>query len=212
MGKSDTSAKWFIRVTAPWEHIATKYLELRSKVDYVASVIGYHIGKKTSKPHAHIVLEMRSTVQKQSVDLRMKQLFGIKGSDYSSKVWDGNHNAISYLHHDDGGKVEYHMDLTDAEKASILTVSTVYADIVTVAKDKASNRMVDVLLEDIKKDGHPWTVRQIATAIYAGVQAKRWYSPGYRMTNYVEEIIARQYTDDTGVAFLADKFTAKFNS
>ena len=109
---------------------------MRSKIDYDSSVIGYHVGKKTGKPHAHIALVMKSTVQKQSIDHRMKLIFGVKGSDYSSKIWDGAHKVISYLHHDVGGKVEYNMEFTDVEKAAILQVSKVYEDVVTTAKQK----------------------------------------------------------------------------
>lgn len=213
MAKSVPSTQWFIRVTAPWEHIAAKYLELRSRIDHDSSVIGYHIGKKTAKPHAHICLRMRTEIQKQSIDVSMKKLFGVKGSDYSSKIWDGSNKVISYLHHDDGGKVEYNMPFTDVERAAILETTKVYADIVTTAKEKASTKIPDQVLEAIEASGRTWRPAEIAHFIMLGVRNKTWHAPGdYKLRCFVDEIICRQGKDEEGVNFLVDRFMAKYNS
>lgn len=194
--KSDRSLQWFIRITAPWEHIEVKYTLMRGWLDYKSSAIGYHIGSKTGKAHAHIALVLTTELQKQSLDTRVKKLFDVKGSDYSSKLWDGSKKALSYLHHDKSGKVEYNMELSDTDKKEINDLVTVYDDIVTTAKGKASYKCVDVVLEAIKESGKVWTTREIATYIFRGVRAGKWHPPGSMMERYVDEIRIKQGTDE----------------
>lgn len=199
--KSDRSVQWFVRITAPWEHIETKYKILQGWIDYKSSAIGYHVGSKTGKAHAHIALVLTTELQKQSIDTRLKKVFDVKGSDYSSKLWDGSKKALSYLHHDKGGKVEIHMDLTDEEKKEIENLVVVYDDIVTTAKAKASYKCVDYVLEAIKESGKTWNSREIATYIFRGVRDGKWHPPGPMMARYVDEIRIKQGNDhDASVA------------
>lgn len=194
--KSDKSKLWFIRITAPWEHIETKYTLLRGWIDYTESAIGYHIGAKTSKAHAHIAIKLTSELQKQSIDTRLKKLFDVKGSDYSSKLWDGNPKALSYLYHDKSGKVDIHMSLSEEQKSEIQNLVTVYDEIVTTAKAKASYKCVDVVLDAIKESGRTWSSREIATYIFKGVRECKWHPPGSMMDRYVDEIRIKQGSDD----------------
>lgn len=188
--KDDKSTTWFIRVTAPWEHIAGKYTTVREWVDHEHSAIGYHIGKKTAKPHCHIAIKLRKELQKQSIDTRFKQLFGVKGSDYSSKIWDGNHKVLSYLYHDPQGKVEVNMKLSEEEIQSIKVTSEVYNEIVTQAKSKSSGKIVDGILEQMGDED--WDQSRIIDTILDGVRAKTWHMPSdYTMCNYVSEIRLR---------------------
>lgn len=207
--KSDRSAKWFIRITAPWEHIEAKYKLMREWLDHKSSAIGYHIGSKTGKAHCHIALELRSELQKQSLDVRLKKLFDVKGTDYSSKPWDGDNKALSYLYHDKFGKVEINMKLTDDELKEIQNLVTVYDEIVTTAKAKASGKCVDVVLDAIRESGKLWSAREIARFIFMGVRSGKWHAPGPRMTNYVDEIRLKQGNEEDGCA-TADAMTAAF--
>jgi len=190
--KSDKAVAWFVRITAPWEHLEKKYKEVRAWIDHDVSAVGYHIGEKTAKPHCHIALKLRKELQKQSLDTRMKQLFGVKGCDYSSKIWDGSHKVLSYLYHDKGGKVEVNMPLTDAQKDEIEKTATVYEEIVTQAKSKASNKMVDVILQEIAEAGRRYSDREIMTRIFEGVRTTQWHNPRGMLFGYVEEIVLRQ--------------------
>lgn len=209
MGKADRSNKWFIRITAPWEHIEIKYKCIREWVDHFASAIGYHIGNKTGKAHCHIVLELNSTLQKQSIDIRLKTLFGVKGSDFSSVVWDGDKKALSYLYHDKKGKVEINMKLTDDQLKEIERLVVVYDEIVTTAKAKASNKCVDHVLEVIKESARLWSRTEIVSYIYRQVRLGTWHAPGPRLTLYLDEIRLRQGTDADGDDAI-DAMTAAF--
>lgn len=184
------STMWFVRITAPHEHCDTKLKIVKEWIDVSSMAIGYHIGEKTQKPHIHIALKMGKELQKQSVDVRFKTLFGVKGSDYSSKVWDGDHKVLSYLYHDKSGRVEfYKMELTESEKATIQTTSDVYAEIVKTAKAKASTRIPDRILEEMGDT--QWSEKQIITRIYQGVRSTEWYDPGHMLDRYVNEILLR---------------------
>lgn len=193
--KSDRSTQWFVRITAPWEHIESKYKLVREWIDHISSAIGYHHGTKTGKAHAHIVIQLRSELQKQSLDTRFKKLFDVKGSDYSSKMWDGSKKVISYLYHDPKGRVELNMPLSDEEIKEIESLRTVYDEIVTTAKAKASYKCVDVVLEAIKESGRTWKAREIVTYIFRGVRDGKWHPPGSMMERYVDEIRIKQGSD-----------------
>lgn len=198
--KSDRSSRWFIRITAPWDHLKVKYSEVCSWIDYVRSGVGYHVGSKTGKPHCHILLELRTELQKQSIDTRLKKLFDVKGADYSSKVWDGCHKAVSYLYHDSLGEVDVKgLKLSEADIDEIDKLKTVYNEIVTTAKAKASFKCVDYILEKIAESKRYWAVEEIARAIFMGVYERQWHPPGPMMDRYVDEIRIRQYSkEDVG--------------
>lgn len=213
--KSDKSTKWFIRVTAPWEHIEIKYKAMREWIDFNSSAIGYHIGSKTKKPHAHIALILNTDLQKQSVDVRCKKLFDVKGSDYSSKPWDGCKKALSYLYHDKAGKVDMGIELSDEEKKEVESLVTVYNEIVTTAKAKASNRMVDYVLDAIKESGEIWSDRRIYEYMAKAIAEEKFHSVGQlRMECYLDDILLRQSKDalyiESTVDHMADKFFARY--
>lgn len=210
--KSDKETRWFIRITAPWEHIELKYKALREMVDYHSSAIGYHIGNKTKKPHAHIALQLNTLLQKQSIDVRIRKIFDVKGSDYSSKPWDGNIKALSYLYHDKAGKVEINMELTDDEKKEISTLADVYDTIVNTAKTKASNKLLDIVLEHIKESNRKWTEREIIDFIIRRVRAGLSYSmPQLKMECLLQDIMLRQQSNDlTYGEEVVDKYVDQF--
>ena len=66
------SSKWFIRITSPWDHIRSKVSTIQGWIDYESMMIGYHHGDKRGAPHAHFCLVMKTELQKQSIDVRMK--------------------------------------------------------------------------------------------------------------------------------------------
>lgn len=211
MPQTNKSDKWFIRITAPWSHIETKILELQGWIDFKSYAIGYHIGNKTKKPHAHIAIIMAKELQQQSMNVRIKKVFDVSKSDFASKVWDGSNKVLSYLYHDKEGKVEFHkMDLTPEQVAAIKQVAEVYEGIVTDAKEKASTRIPDKVLQVIADSGKTWSPREIARYIYSEVSKGTWHSPGPMMDRYVEEILVRQTGGDEYVDYLTDKFMAKW--
>lgn len=211
MPQTNKSTKWFIRITAPWSHIETKIKEVQGWIDLKGYAIGFHIGNKTKKPHAHIALEINTELQQQSLNARIKKAFDVGKSDYATKVWDGTDKVISYLYHDKDGKVEFHkMEFTPERLAAIKQVAEVYEGIVVAAKEKASSRIPDKVLEAIRESGKAWTIREIARSIYARVSTGEFHSPGPMMTRYVEEIYLRQGGAET-VEELTDRFMERWN-
>lgn len=201
--KSDVSSEWFVRITAPWDHIEVKYKSLLEYIDVKETAIGYHIGTKTGKAHAHIAIRMLKGLQKQSLDLRLKKLFDVKGSDYSSKVWDGSYKVLSYLYHDTNGKVVINMPLTPEQQTEVNNLVTVYNEIVTTAKSKATYKCVDHVLEAIADSKTIWSTSDIVRYIMVGVRQGRWHPPGkFQLEKYVDEIRIKQGSDDDAHAVI----------
>lgn len=211
MPQTNKSDKWFIRITAPWSHIETKVLEIQGWIDVKGYAIGYHIGNRTGKAHAHIALEMAKELQQQSINARIKKAFDVEKGNFATKVWDGSHKVLSYLYHDKEGKVEFHkMELTPEQLAAIKQLAEVYEGIVIDAKEKASTRIPDKVLEAIAESGKTWGPREIVHYIYSEVRKGTWYSPGPMMTRYVEEILVRQTGGEDYLDYLTDKFMERW--
>jgi len=216
MPQLKTSDKWFIRITAPHEYLKSKILELHEWIDLSYYAVGFHTGKKTQKEHIHIVLALSNSLQQQSINTRCKKIFNVKGADYSSKLWDGNYKALSYLYHEKGAQVDFHkFPISQTEIDEVIKVSEVYNEIVLDKKQKASTRIPDRILEEIESEliGKDWTPRQIASRIYLGVRKGEWYSPGPMMNRYVEEILLRQTQkgDRDWIEHLTDQFMLRWN-
>lgn len=201
------SQTWFVRITAPWTMLEPKVAEVKSWIDLEYMALGYHIGGKTKKEHVHIALKMRKELQKQSLDVRFKKLFGVKGADYSSKVWDGSDKVLSYLYHDEKGKIEmFKLELSEERLAAIKNTAEVYSDIVTTAKAKASTRIPDQILDDIKASGEEWSDRKICRAIVKGIAEGKWYNPGnFMIEKLVQEVALRQNPSGDYVDFMVDE-------
>lgn len=213
MPQNKASKLWFVRITAPHEYLRTKVEKMKEWIDLSYYAVGYHTGKKTQKQHIHIVLALSNELQQQSLNARCKKLFDVKGSDYSSKIWDANFKALSYLYHEKDAVVEYHQfPITDEEMEEVKKVSEVYNEIVQTAKTKASTRIPDRILEEIELSREQWNIRRVTSRIYEGVRKGEWYSPGPMMIRYVEEILLRQRVtgDHDYLEFLTDSFCAKF--
>lgn len=210
MPSTKESAKWFIRVTGPHEHLTIKLNGVKEWIDLKRMAIGYHTGNRTGKEHIHIALELLKEVQQQTINKRMKKTFGVAGSDYSSKTWDGSNKAISYLYHDEKGRVDFFkMELTEEEKVEIQRTHEVYKEIVQTAKAKASTRIPERILEEIKESGEVWTMRKIITRILEGVNKSEWYPPGPQMERIVQEIRIKQ-DPETAIPELTQYYMDKF--
>lgn len=185
---------WYIRITAPWEHIENKVKEMKGWVDYTGSFIGYHTGDKTKKQHAHVALKISSELQKQSLDTRMKKLFGVERSDYSSKPWDGEDDALAYMYHDKEAKIDNDLKLTAEQIESLKARNNDIQKIVAKAKEQASNRVVDHVLTKIREaGGESWTEYEIGYAIQKAIHQGLFYDPGdFVLERYINEILCKQ--------------------
>lgn len=174
-------------------------------IDYSGCMISYHIGQKTEKPHAHVALVLKSTIQKESLDVRLKPLFGVKGSDYSSKPWDKDPQALRYGFHDPKGKVINHLGLTEAQMAQLRAESVIATQAKEDAKKTASNRLPDYVLNKIKETGRNtsnsscsnrnevWTPEEIAYEMFKAVYEGKFHNPGNtHFENYINEVMIKQ--------------------
>lgn len=189
------SKSWYIRITAPHEHITNKLVEVRGWIDYDGDMAGFHIGGRTGKPHVHIALRLKSELQKQSIDARFKKLYDVKGADYSSKVWDGDNKALSYMYHDEKGRVENRLGLSEAEVADLQRMNKIVQETVKIAKEKASYKIVDYVLEKIREDREDaiWSAYEIGWCIQQAIYSGRFHEPGdFMLERYVNEILCKQ--------------------
>lgn len=191
-----TSHYWFIRITAPWEHIESKLAEMRGWVDFSGMMVGLHHGDKQGAPHGHICLRLKSELQKQSLDKRLKKLFDVAGRQYTSKVWDNNIKCMSYLYHDKKGKVINHMNLSDEELEQIKSLNDDIQKIVEVNKGRASNKVVQHVLDQANED---WTRWEIGSCILKAVAEGLFYDPGdFALERYINEIELKLNKSDKG--------------
>ena len=197
------SKKWYVRVTAPWEFLREKMKVIKTWIDYVGYFAGFHIGEKTEKPHVHFALSLSSELQKQSFDKRLKDLFQVKGSDYSSKVWDEGEDALSYMYHDAKAEIDNQLGLLPDAIERIKARNVQVQKIVAEAKEKASCKVVEYVLIQIRASGSFWQLHQIAYAIWQGVHSGQFYHPGPQYKRYIEEIYCKQATnkDELDITF-----------
>ena len=179
------SKLWFIRVTAPWEHLKTKELDIKGWIDYDGMMLGYHHGDKAGAPHVHICLRLKSELQKQSIDVRIKKLYGVEKGQYTSKVWDGKRECISYLYHDKNGEVYNELGLSPADIDEIKKLNDSIQKVVQENKARASHKVVDYVIEKYEgTDRH-----RIATIILRAVADGLFYDPGdFQLEKYINEI------------------------
>lgn len=201
------SKQWYIRITALWEHIENKMKDVVGWIDYEGHMIGFHVGARTSKPHAHIAIKMKSDLQKQSLDVRLKKLFGVERADYSSKVWDGDYKALAYMYHDPKGRVIPGFGLTETQIGDLQRMNAVVQEAVSEAKEKASYKVVNYVLEKIRESGIKWTSYEIAWEIQKGVHSGRFHEPGdFSFERYINEILCKQCDSEEE---LRDMFDAR---
>lgn len=207
MSKLERSNKWFIRITSPWALLEPKVAEMKGWIDIEKMAIAYHVGSKTEKEHIHIVMTMLKELQRQSIAERIKKLFGVKGNGMLSiKPWDGDLKVYAYLRHDEKGKIDYFkVEFTEEEEKTISSTNLIFKDIVKSAKEKASTRIPDKILEEMH--GERWTRAQIIRRILMGVKRGEWYPPGHRMEVLVQEIWIKSDPEaiDALVSYYLDK-------
>lgn len=183
------SNQWFVRITAPWEHIKDKLSTIQGWIDFSGMMVGLHHGDKQGAPHGHIAIRLKSELQKQSADVRFKKLFDVAGRQYSSKPWDGNIKALSYLYHDKKGEVINHMNLSDKEIDDIKSLNEEIQKVVEVNKGRSSHKVVDYVMGQANEG---WSRYEIGQCILRAVAQGLFYDPGdFVLERYINEIELR---------------------
>lgn len=201
------SDKWFFRVTVPHEVAKSEMVKILSWIDLKSILVATHNGSKNENPHIHAVVELTSTLQKQSFDVRVKQIYGVKGNEYySSKQWDGCDGACSYLFHEKDAEIICNRGYSESDIERFKKLNDDVQKVVAVAKDRASHTHVEKVLEKIKLSGAKWNARQIFDEFIMRIYNREMYDPGdYQLRKYIEEVQVLQCDDDLQLAAYADE-------
>lgn len=208
------SERWFARVTLP--HAAFKAM-MKPWVDTTRLLVVGHVGSKTEKEHAHILVEFTSALQKQTIDARFKKQYGVSGADYSSKVWDGGMDAGagSYLFHDANAEIIHNKGFSIGEIEHFRKCNEQVQQVVEENRKRASGRCVDRVLEVIRESGEQWTRKMIMLRLLRDIRDGVMYEPGdFMLKRYLEEIYEKQlgdaewltYADTRANCLIRDKY------
>lgn len=180
------SKNWYIRVTGPHEFLRQKLPELQASIGYSGMFVGLHNPDGNDEnPHCHIALKMSIELQKQSLDTRIKKIFAVSGAQYSSKVWDGDTRALSYMYHEEKAEIINKLGLTDTEIDELRRTNTIVQKQVELAKEKASHKILDYALS---KCNSSMSRFEIGEVILRAVMSGLFHHPGpYRLVNYILE-------------------------
>lgn len=207
------SGLWFFRVTAPHEFLKLKINDILAWLDLEKILVATHIGDKTEKEHAHFIVTLTSQLQKQSFDTRIKSIYGVKGSDYSSKPWDGNDSACSYLFHDEKAEIIANKGYNPVDIERYRKLNDDVQKVVAVNQSRASGRHVDKVLEKIVESGSKWTQRDIFNEFIMRIRKGEMYEPGdFMLKRYVEEVYLKQLADGDIQQYASDRYFRIYNT
>lgn len=199
------STLWFVRVDGAHDWLREKIKCVLAWVDLVRILGVLHEGEKKDNLHCHFVVEMSSELQKQSFDMRIKKIFDVKGSAYSSKPWDGGESACAYMFHesDDGFRMLCNKGFTEDAIERFKELNRATQKVIEVNKQKASGRVVDRVLAEVTPD---WTKRDIAMRILKMIREGDVYEPGdFMLKRYIEEIYSKSRTNEQFAEYADDR-------
>lgn len=157
------------------------YQELLSKLteyeDVISIVIVQHEGTTKENPHYHGVV--KTTAVQQTFRKRLKTLFtkGKGNGHLSVKDWDGNHDAVSYLFHEDpNSNLLVQKGFTDEDIAKARERNLAVREQVITAKQKASWRVEELVYRECDPR-NSYTNEYLAKRIFLVAQRTGKYAP-----------------------------------
>lgn len=192
-----SASNWFVRVDGPRSFLEDKCKLMFQWIDVTHILAVYHEGGRKENPHCHILVKLKTVLQKQSFDVRIKKTFEIvKRSDYSTKVWDGNpgHGAGSYLFHEESAVIIYNKHFTEEEIKAFQDANEIVQKVVKVNNERASNKLIDKAL--IQFQDWSWNADKIEKDIFMYmmkcIHLNENYHPGdFMLKRYVQEVCIR---------------------
>jgi len=193
------SDKYFVRVDGPREFLEQKFPVIGRWIDTDKCLAIYHQGSTKENPHTHFVISFNHSLQKQTFDLRIKSLFDVKGTQYSTKTWDGKlEGAGSYMLHEnvtDSPDWLFNKNFTDNELDELKVIAGKWKGIVDANKQKAEGKIVAKLLAHFE-DQLP-TKLEIWTRALRMCKDGENHFPGYhRLKTYVDEAYLKLLPDN----------------
>lgn len=200
--KSAVSTSWFARVDGDVEFLRPKVLAYAQCLDVVSLLVTHHKGEKKENPHIHMVIQMATSVQKQTYALRLKKHFEVVDRGYALDVWDGRraeYGAASYLFHEDQETVLVSKLWESSEIQEAQRIARVTNEAVKAAKDKASTKFIDKALHKFEGKSDV-TKYEIFTYMMQLVGKKELYWPGtFKSKQMVEEVEIKLASDITRI-------------
>lgn len=188
--KSATSNTWFARIDGDMEVLRPKVLTFAQAIDVISILATFHTGSKKENPHTHMVIQMGTSVQKQSYALRLKKHFEVVDRGYALDVWDGKraeYGAGSYLFHEDNAPILVSKLWEQTEIQEAQRIAKITNEAVAIAKEKASTKFIDKALDKFK-DKKP-SRYDIFAYLMQLVSNKELYWPGtFKAKQMVEEV------------------------
>lgn len=188
------SNSFFCRISYQHAELTEPLNALAAWVDMAKVIVATHKGDKKDNEHVHMCVELSTTIQKQSFDVRLKKLFNLAGGnkDFSTKIWDKSLDALSYLFHESDAVVVLNKGHTDDDLALYKRMNERVQTIVKQNKEAGANKSINRIIELV---GIDCTHDQILHAIHDDVRAGKMYHPGFRLVAMVEEIYIKTRSD-----------------
>lgn len=204
------SFKWFVRVDGNKDDLTSMCSEVKGWIDTKRMLALYHTGATKENPHIHFVIELSSEIQKQSFDIRIKKVFKIeKKSQYSTKVWDGEHSACSYMFHESPHHIICNKDFTSEELDKFKELNASVQKVVELNKSRAPGRQVDRIVEEFGNDKP--TRKDIFVRFMEKIKDGEMYEPGdYQITKYVEEAYMKTRGKDEWDDYVDERYHKLF--
>lgn len=206
------SFKWFVRVDGNKDDLTNMCKEVKGWIDTKRMLSLYHTGETKENPHIHFVIELTSEIQKQSFDIRIKKVFKIeKKSQYSTKVWDGEQSACSYMFHESPHNIICNKDFTSEELDKFKELNESIQKVVELNKSRAPGRQVDRVVEEFRGDPIKPTRKDIFVKFMEKIRNGEMYEPGdYQITKYVEEAYMKTRGQDEWDDYVDDRYHKLF--
>lgn len=188
------SNSFFCRISYQHAELEGPLNALAAWVDMARVIVATHKGDTKENEHIHMCVELTTTIQKQSFDVRLKKLFNLAGGnkDFSTKVWDKSLDACSYLFHELDAQVVLNRGHTDDDIALYKRMNERVQAIVKQNKEAGANKSINRIIELVGVD---CTHDQILHAIHDDVRAGKMYHPGFRLVAMVEEVYIKTRSD-----------------
>lgn len=204
MPSTRRSTNWFVRVDYPRDAVTDKLKSILGWIDLATALAVFHVGEKGENPHFHMLLTLTSELQKQSIDSRFKQLFNVKGTQYSSKVWDGvtdKAGAASYLFHEETDDVIINKGYTLEQLGDFRKLNGDVKKVIAVNQERGTNKSIQRIMDKCDATS---TREKIFYTIMDEIKNGTMYHPGFRMSQVVDEIYIKLQPEDTWNAVKED--------
>lgn len=214
------SARWFVRINGEESFLRQKCGELSQWVNTVNLHAVFHKGGKGENPHVHYIHTYEKELQKQTYDLKIKKLFGVVGTSYSTKPWDGEFNgAGSYLYHeeediDNPVAVFANKGFEEVHINAMKEYAKQWRVVIVEKQQKASMKLEERAMQHFENggcDGNPVTLEDIWFFMWHLIRNGECYNPGeHHLRKYALAVFAKYGSDNGWNTFVSNSFERAF--